>query len=100
MKKITSVDDAWAYCKKLGFGERPGYPGWIPESQRRLSAVVDALLAASGQSTWFQKTFKPFKVEFHRYKSPEGHSFPWRSAFLVVNEEGKVTTLEMSRVKV
>jgi hypothetical protein len=99
VKKITSVDDALAYVSRLGFGERPGHAGWIPEHQRRVSIAADALLQASGQTSWYQKTFKPFKAEFHRYKSPEGHVFPWRSAFLVVNEDGKVMTLEMSRVK-
>lgn len=100
MKTIRSVDDAWDYVRRLGFGERPGSPGWIPEAQRRIDIVTRALLAASGQSSWYQKTFKPFKVKFHRYKSPEGHIFPWRSAFLVVGDDGKVKTLDMSRVKV
>jgi len=96
MKAIKSFDDALHYCNRLGFAGS----GNIQGRQDSLVRATEALLRASGQTSWYQKEFKPFKVEFHRYKETGfGHGYPWLSSFDIVRSDGTKTHLDMSRVK-
>ncbi|NPV81941.1 MAG: hypothetical protein HPY52_17045 [Firmicutes bacterium] len=81
MKTVHNFDEALRYVHRLGFAPNSN----IIHQQGALCAVVEALEAAAGGY--------PFKVVNHRYKSPEGHSYPWLSEFIVHGAKGKQRVL-------
>jgi len=95
MKKIGSFDDALNYCYRLGFAGS----GNMSFRQSALVTVCDALLKASGQDTWYEKTLKPFRVEYHRH-TDNGNTYPWLGSFDVVGPDRKKVHLDMNRVKI
>ncbi len=95
-KQITGPDDAFAYAHRLGFAGT----GPIVYQQASLAAVVDALLAASGNETWYHKVYQPFGVRFTNYIA-EGsrYRFPWLGTFTVKAIDGTTRTVNMRDVK-
>lgn len=80
MKTITDFDSALLYINRLGFSGGK-YPGWIPEAQRRLCLVSDALYAAAGEAY-------PYRVKFYAHKSDEGFRYCWLGYFEVRTDQG------------
>ena len=57
--KINNFDEGLTYVNRLGFTERPGFPGWIPAAQKRMCDTENALFVAAGHAY-------PFTVHFFR----------------------------------
>jgi hypothetical protein len=66
MKTINSFDDCLYYSIHIGVGKVQRNPGWIPYAQKKLCDFCDKLMAMSGNTTWYHKEFKPFKVHLDR----------------------------------
>lgn len=95
-KEIADPDSAYEYVNRLGFA---GGGGNIATKQQDLTVVVDALLEASGNTTWYHKVFKPFRVQFKTHVAPSGHKFPWLGKFTVKAVDGTTRTVDMRTVK-
>lgn len=52
-KQITSFDGCLHYVNRLGFTVKPGFPGWIPQAQARLSNACHVLYTTAGQTYTF-----------------------------------------------
>jgi|GEM_PF-1088060 len=95
-KEITDPDSAYEYVNRLGFARGGGN---IATKQQDLTVVVDALLEASGNTTWFHQVYKPFRVQFKTHVAPSGHKFPWLGKFTVKAIDGTTRTVDMRVVK-
>ena len=80
-KVIESFDDCLDYVIHIGFDNSKNCMAY---RQSALCSVCDWLLRTSGQTSWYQETFVPFGVRFHRYTDDNtGFSYPWLSSFTV-----------------
>jgi hypothetical protein len=61
-----SFDSVFAYVQRLPRLTVGKGLGWIPYQQRVWCDVCDKLLHASGNTTWYHKTFLPFEVEYDK----------------------------------
>jgi hypothetical protein len=92
MKTINGFDDCLQYVQHLGFGKVAKGPGWIPLAQGLLCDTCDNLLAASGQTSWYEKTFKPFRVRYTYDHDSQGQRYPVRrnrGQFTLVLQDGR-----------
>ena len=83
MKLIDSFDTCLSYANRLGFAGKSN----IANMQRNLCNVADTLLEASGNTTWYHKEFKPFRVVLHTYKS-NGFCYPALGSFDIIKADG------------
>jgi hypothetical protein len=94
MKEINSFDDALQYVHRLGFAGS----GNIVTRQSNLCDVTDLFLKASGQISWYQQTFEPFKVRFKPYRDSWGKINRRNSRFEILLKDGSKYTVYMTKV--
>ena len=78
-KVINNYEDCFNYVNLLGFAGN----GTIQHKQMSLNAIAQKLCDVSGNNTWFNKEFKPFKVKFNRFYSESGFYFPYLGSFVI-----------------